>query len=77
VSLEDVPEAVIMPEMSPAELAKRLQIAEAALARVRSSRAVRWSNAARRTQRRITGLPVELFSAASGVRPGRTAKRSN
>jgi len=75
VSLEDAVEAVIMPEMSPAELAKRLQAAEAALARIRSSRAVRWSNAARRAQRRATGVPVELFSAASGAMRGRTAQR--
>jgi hypothetical protein len=75
VSLEEGAEAVIMPEMSPAELAKRLHAAEAALARIRSSRAVRWTNAARRAQRRATGVPVELFSAASGVVSGRTAAR--
>ena len=67
VSLDDDAVAVIMPEMSAAELAKRLHIAEAALARVRSSRAVRWTNAARRAQRRASGVPVELFSAASGA----------
>jgi hypothetical protein len=61
VPLEQAEEAVIMPEMSPAELAKRLQVAEAALARVRSSRAVRWTHAARRAQRRVAGVPVELF----------------
>jgi hypothetical protein len=66
-----------MPEMSPAELAKRLQTAEAALARIRSSRAVRWTNAARRAQRRATGVPVELFSAASGAMRGRAAHRRN
>jgi hypothetical protein len=77
VSLEPLQEAVIMPEMSPAELAKRLQTAEAALARVRSSRAVRWSNAARRAQRRVTGVPVELLSAAGRVLPGRTPNRRN
>jgi hypothetical protein len=77
VSLEDDAEAVIMPEMSPAELAKRLQTAEAALARIRSSRAVRWTNAARRAQRRASGVPVELFSAAGGMMRGRTLQRRN
>ena len=62
---------MIMPEMSAAELAKRLHTAEAALARVRSSRAVRWSNAARRVQRRVTGFPTELWSAAGGAVRGR------
>ncbi len=71
VSLDDDAEAVIMPEMSAAELAKRLHTAEAALARVRSSRAVRWSNAARRAQRRVTGVPIELWSAAGGAVRGR------
>jgi hypothetical protein len=71
VILDDDAEAVIMPEMSAAELAKRLQTTEAALTRIRSSRAVRWSNAARRAQRRATGVPVELFSAASGAIRGR------
>jgi hypothetical protein len=77
VSLHGDAEAVIMPEMSPAELAKRLHAAEAALARIRSSRAVRWTNAARRAQRRATGIPVELFSAASCAVRDRTAQRSN
>lgn len=67
VSLEEAVEAVIMPDMSPAELAKRLQAAEAALARIRSSRAVRWTNAARAAQRRVTGVPVELVGAVSGA----------
>ena len=77
VSLDEGAEAVIMPEMSPAELAKRLHTAEAALTRIRSSRAVRWTNAARRAQRRATGVPVELFSAATGAMRGRTAHRRN
>lgn len=77
VSLDESAEAVIMPDMNPAELAKRLYAAEAALARIRSSRAVRWTNAARRAQRRATGVPVEFFSAASGVMRGRTAHRRN
>jgi hypothetical protein len=62
--LDEPAEPVIMPEMSAAELAKRLQQAEATLARMRSRRAVRWSNAARRVQRRLTGLPGELLHAA-------------
>ena len=39
-------EVVVMPEMDAAELAKRLRRVEAALARMRSRRAVRWTNAA-------------------------------
>lgn len=64
VPLEERAAAVIMPEMTPAELARRMQAAETALARIRSSRAVRWTNAARRAQRRVTGAPVELLGAA-------------
>jgi hypothetical protein len=64
VSLEPPREAVIMPEMSAAELAKHLQQVQAALARVRSRRAVRWSNAVRLAQRRAGGLPVEWASRA-------------
>jgi hypothetical protein len=64
VSLDGAAEAVIMPEMSAAELAKRLQQVEAALTRVRSRRVVRWTNAVQRAQRRVAGLPVELLSAA-------------
>jgi hypothetical protein len=75
VSLEDAPEAAIMPEMSPAELAKRLQTAEAALARIRSSRAVRWTNAARRAQRTASGVPAELFTVVRGRMRGRTLQR--
>jgi len=67
VGLDGADEPVIMPEMSAAELAKRLQQAEATLARIRSRRAVRWGNAARRAQRRLAGLPVELLRSA--VRP--------
>jgi hypothetical protein len=64
-SLQDAAgEPVIMPELSAAELAKRLQQAEASLARVRSRRAVRWTNAVQRAQRRVTGFPVELLSIA-------------
>jgi hypothetical protein len=77
VSLDEDDEPVIMPDMSAAELAKRLHTAEAALARIRSSRAVRWSNAARRAQRRVTGVPVELFSAARGAMRRRTPHRRN
>ncbi|RFU21275.1 sulfotransferase family protein [Geodermatophilus marinus] len=67
VTLDAPTEAVIMPEMSAAELAKRLQAAEAALARIRSSRAVRWRDAARRHQRRVSGLPRELVGVAGRV----------
>ncbi len=74
-ALEDDGEAVIMPEMSPAELAKRLQATEAALARIRSSRAIRWTTAARHAQRRVTGAPVELFGAAREVVRGRPRNR--
>jgi hypothetical protein len=66
--LGDRAEAMIMPEMSPAELAKRLQRAEAALARIRSRRAVRWSDAVRRAQRRAAGLPEELRGARAARR---------
>lgn len=65
VALEPSEETVIMPEMSAGELAKRLQQAETALARIRSRRAVRWTNALRRTQRRVSGLPLELRTAAA------------
>jgi hypothetical protein len=77
VSLEDEAEAVIMPDMSPAELAKRLQTAEAALARIRSSRAVRWTNAARRAQRRASGVPVELLGSARSAVRNRSARRQS
>jgi hypothetical protein len=63
VSLEATGNAVVMPEMDAAELAKDLRRVEAALARLRSRRAVRWTNAARRAQRRVTGFPVEVVSA--------------
>jgi hypothetical protein len=70
VSLEEREESVIMPETSPAEMAKRLQQAEAALARIRSSRAVRWTHAARRAQQRLSGVPLEFAQAA-----GRSVRR--
>ena len=73
VALDSGAEAVVMPEMSPAELAKRLQIAEAALARLRSTRAVRWTHAARRAQRRVSGVPVELIGAARAAVRSRRA----
>jgi hypothetical protein len=76
VSLEETADTVILPDMNPTELARRLHLAEAALARVRSSRAVRWTHAARRAQRRVTGVPVELLSATGQVvRARRTARR--
>jgi hypothetical protein len=68
LALDGPPEPVVMPEMSAAELAKRLQQAEGALARIRSRRAVRWGNAARRAQRRVTGLPVELLRSVGSFR---------
>ena len=71
VSLAPTTETVIRPETDAAELAKDLRRVEAALARLRSRRAVRWSNAMRRAQRRITGLPAEVVSAAR-----RRARRS-
>jgi hypothetical protein len=61
----DTPEdVVVMPEGDPVELAKRLKTVEAALARMRGRRAVRWSASLRRAQRRLTGIPVELRNAA-------------
>jgi hypothetical protein len=66
---------VVEPDMSPVELAKRLHQAEAALARIRSSRAVRWTYAARRAQRRVAGVPVELFNVAGAAVRGRTTRR--
>ncbi|TQN37897.1 sulfotransferase family protein [Blastococcus colisei] len=74
VPLDDRAEAVIMPDMNPAELAKRLQQAEAALRRVRSRRAVRWSDALRRAQRRAAGLPDELRGAVGKAGRGPTAR---
>jgi hypothetical protein len=77
VSLEEAETAVIMPDMSPAELAKRLQVAEAALARVRSTRAVRWTHKARRIQRIVTGAPSALLAAAGQrLRPGAGRRNS-
>jgi hypothetical protein len=64
LALDAVAEPVIMPEMNAAELAKRLQQVEAALTRLRSRRAVRWSNTLRRTQKRVATAPAELISAA-------------
>jgi hypothetical protein len=75
VALDELEEAVIMPEMSPAELAKRLQRAEAALARVRSRRAVRWTDALRRAQRRAEGLPGELLGAVGWAGRGRPPRK--
>jgi hypothetical protein len=63
-SLDRPDVAVIMPEMNAAELAKRLRSAEAALGRIRSRRAVRWTNSLRKAQRQVTGLPIELRSVA-------------
>jgi hypothetical protein len=68
VPLEASGESVVMPEMDATELAKRLRQAEAALARMRSRRAVRWTNSLRRVHRRVTGLPADLLSAAPQAR---------
>lgn len=71
VSFDPSAEAVILPEMDVAELAKRLQRAERALARIRSRRAVRWTNAARRAQQRVAGLPRDLLGVARRALGGR------
>lgn len=67
VSLEDEERPVILPEMDVAELAKRLQQVEGALARIRSRKAIRWSNALRRSQKRLGTVPAELWSSAGRV----------
>jgi hypothetical protein len=67
LTLDAAVEAVIMPEMSAAELAKRLQQVEAALTRLRSRRAVRWSNSLRRTQKRVATAPAELLGVAGNA----------
>jgi hypothetical protein len=64
VSLDVPDDVVAMPEGDAVELAKRLRTVEAALARIRSRRAVRWSASLRRAQRRLTGFPLELRTAA-------------
>lgn len=51
-------------EADATDLAKRLHQAERALTRMRSRRAVRWIETARRTQRSVTGLPGEVLGAA-------------
>lgn len=67
LSLDDADQPVILPEMDVAELAKRLQQVEAALSRIRSRRAIRWSNALRRAQKRLSTMPAELWSSAGRV----------
>jgi hypothetical protein len=64
VSLDVPDDVVAMPEGDAVELAKRLRTVEAALARIRSRRAVRWSASLRRAQRRLTGFPLELRTVA-------------
>lgn len=64
LSFEPRSEPVILPDMDAAEVAKRLQQAEWALARIQARKAVRWSNAAHRIQRRAAGIPTELFDVA-------------
>jgi hypothetical protein len=79
VSLAASDETVVMPDASPTELAKQLRSAEAALERLRSRRAVRWTNSLRRAQRRVTGIPVELRGAVGqalrGTRGSTPGKR--
>ncbi|MDQ4039807.1 MAG: sulfotransferase, partial [Actinomycetota bacterium] len=53
ISFAPRPQGIVGPEISTAELIKRLQRAEASLARIRTRRAVRLSDAARRAQRRL------------------------
>jgi hypothetical protein len=64
LSLAPRDDEVLLPETDAAELAKRLQQAERALARIRSRRAVRWTNTAQRARRAVAGLPVEVLGAA-------------
>jgi hypothetical protein len=64
LSLEPSGESIVIPEMDATELAKRLRQAEAALRRVRSRRAVRWTNKLRWIHSRVTGLPGELLSGS-------------
>jgi hypothetical protein len=67
VTLDDEERPVILPEMDVAEMAKRLQQVEGALARIRSRKAIRWSNALRRSQKRLGTVPAELWSSAGRV----------
>lgn len=53
VSFSPRRQVVALPEMDPADLARRLQQAESSLARVRSRPIVRFSDALRRAQRRL------------------------
>jgi len=53
VSFEARPQVLAVPEMDPAELARRLEQAESSLVRIRSRPVVRFSDAVRRAQRRI------------------------
>jgi hypothetical protein len=63
VSLDAIDEPDIVPDVSAAELGKRVQQLEAALAHLRSRRAVRWTTSLRRAQRRVADLSVELRTA--------------
>lgn len=64
ISFAPRPQRIAVSDISTAELVKRLQRAEASLARIRTRRAVRLSDAARRAQRRLVNSPAaELLSA--------------
>lgn len=64
ISFAPRPQGIVVPEMSTAELVKHLQRTEASLARIRTRRAVRLSETARRAQRRLLNSPAaELLSA--------------
>jgi hypothetical protein len=67
VGLDGPADAVVIPEMSAVQLAKRVQELEAALTRMSSLRAVRLSIALRRAERRLTGLPTEWIGSARKV----------
>jgi hypothetical protein len=67
LELDGPADAVVVPDVSAVELAKRVQELEAAMVRMRSLRAVRLSIALRRAERRLTGLPTEWLGSARKV----------
>ena len=64
VGLDGPADAVVVPEVSPVELARRVHELEAEMTRLSSLRSVRWGFALRRAERRLTGLPAELLGSA-------------
>jgi hypothetical protein len=74
ISLAPRPQGIVVPEISTDELVKRLQRAEASLARLRARRAVRLSEAARRAQRRLVNSPAVDLLCALPRRLGRTGR---